>query len=103
VCSVVVSAESDEAAAELVAAKVEGEELAGLILVPAGVFLCELRTPDDEDDDNPANVSAAGLVLEPFDDLGDWLEAADEAPIEGVTATAATEAPPAAVEGGRDA
>jgi hypothetical protein len=75
-----------------------------LIEIPPGVLFAEVKfsTRDEleelvpseavaDDEENPANHSQMGVVLEPFEAFADWLEAVDDAEL-GV---APTEAPPA--------
>jgi hypothetical protein len=44
--------------------------------MPCGVFCAEVvwATSGDDEEDNPANLSAEGVVLEPLESLGDFLE-----------------------------
>ena len=65
---------ADEALAIVELLNIE-EAPAELRELPRGVFACQVRWPDDlEGEDSPADFSEAGVVLEPFGALANWLE-----------------------------
>lgn len=91
--SVVIEAPTAEDASARLVAELPHDVPAMLFPLPeAIVFVAEVRLPTDEgaegEAENPANVSDAACVLEPFDELANFLEA-----VEGVELP--TEAPPA--------
>lgn len=78
--SVMVDAATAEDAQRLIAEAIPDAAPLLLFPIPAGIVLAEVRWPDAPDafgEDNPANVSAAGVVLEPFDAFADYLEACE--------------------------
>lgn len=81
--SVVVEAPTVEDASAKLVAELPHDVPAMLFPLPEGVaFVAEVRLPTmDEgaegEDENPANVSDAACVLEPFDELANFLEAVE--------------------------
>lgn len=102
--SVMVDASSVEDAQERIARAVPDDSPILLFPIPVGVVLAEVRWPDapeDRDGSNPANVSDAGVVLEPFDDFADYLEACEAVDDETeAAARARVDAPPPAGDEG---
>lgn len=81
--SVIVEAPTvEEASAKLVAELPHDVPAMLFPLADGVVFLAEVRLPTDEgaegEDENPANVSDAACVLEPFDELANFLEAVEQ-------------------------
>lgn len=90
-----------------------GERPATLESVPPGTLFTEVRfataagvavvegghgpEAEEEEEDNPANLSPMGVILEPFEDFAEWLEARDDDELPSVLALAPTE-PPAVEE-----
>lgn len=80
--SILVDATDAEDAQARLRAEVPDASPLMLFPIPVGVVLAEVRWPDPpsvvpEDKSNPANFSDAGVALEPFDALADYLEACE--------------------------
>lgn len=89
--SVLVDAEGVEDAKARLAREIPDASPILLFPIPVGVVLAEVRWADADtaaDPENPANVSAAGVVLEPFDACADYLEACEAVDDEGEAAAA---------------
>lgn len=82
IADVFVDAETGDEALDVLKRNGIDDPVARLVVLPRNVFCCEVRWADDdagdvegeEDEQNPANYTDAGVVLEVGDALADFLE-----------------------------